>query len=97
MSSILRVVEELVKHLQVVRVLSRDIVLCIFVVRAHGFLPKGILVVLGHFVQNFLKAGQSIGDILLLPKQTRCIFQLISEFLERKARDPRSLWQATQC
>jgi len=50
-------VKELVKHLQIVRVLPGDNSLRAFVVCAYGLFPKRILVVLCYFVQNFLKAG----------------------------------------
>lgn len=62
MLTILRVMKELVKHLEVVSVLSRNYILRLLVICAHCLLPKHIFVVLGDIVQDFLQASQKVAS-----------------------------------
>ena len=55
MSAVLRVMEELVEHLNIVRVLSCKNMAWVLMKSFHCLLPDWVFVVLRDFVENFLK------------------------------------------
>jgi len=86
MFTVLRVVKELVKHLDIMCVLSCNYMIWIFVVSFDSFLPDWIFVVLSNFIKYFLTYYQTkLANLLPPQEQIPCTSQLIFVFLMHTA------------